>query len=240
MRRDSVEDLLLACARLEHRGRHVPERAEQPVAVLEPGDEQPARQRRADEVGRGFQEDVGGGRPSHGGERVAAEHDQVAVRLIGVTERKRRDDVELSHGRPGRDRVREHRFPGRRLVVPIDPRRRGDRRMCRDQLEACSLGRELIDGRGVEVARQQEVGERDREQAPQLLGVGLRVADGCGEQRRQPAQPVERGTLRLGQHRLDGPGRGVGTSLELLELRRVGDAFARAVVEVDESEQPVP
>ena len=63
-----VDDLVPRGAWLEHRARHVPERAEQPVAVLEVGDEALRRQRASDQLRAGLQHLVGGVRAADGGQ----------------------------------------------------------------------------------------------------------------------------------------------------------------------------
>ena len=188
---DRVEHVLLARPWTQHRGRHVPERSEQPVAVLEAGDEQPARKGRADQVRARLQEEVCRRRPAHGRQRIPAEHDEKSVRLVGAAERVGRDHVEFSCRGPRRDRFAQQRFPRRRRIVAIDARRRRHRRMRRDQLQAHALGRELVDRRGVEIAGEEQVGERDRQESPQLFGVGLGVTDGAGQERCQPPEPFE-------------------------------------------------
>ena len=82
----------------------------------------------------------------------------------------------------GADRAVDRGFPRDRGLVPVDADRSGDPQVRGDELEVRALVAELIDRGAVEVARHQQVGERDRQQAPQLLGVCPCVADGCREQ----------------------------------------------------------
>ncbi len=101
--------------------------------------------------------------------------------LFVVAERIRGDDVQLCGGGPRGDGLAQGGFPRRRLVVAVDARRRRDGGVGGDQLEAAALRSELIHGRGVEIAREKQVGEGDGEQAAQLRGVGLGIADRLGE-----------------------------------------------------------
>ncbi len=103
--------------------------------------------------------------------------------------------MELGGRGPGRDGFAQQRFPRRRHVVAVDARRRRHRRMRRDQLEAHALGRELVDRGGIEIAGEEQVRERDREESPQLFGIGLGVADGSSQERGQPPEALERRPL---------------------------------------------
>ena len=109
-----------------------------------------------------------------------------------------------------------------------------------DELQVRALLAELIDRRPVQVARHEQVGERDRQQPAQLFGVGARVAHGRGEQRGQPGQAVQRRPLRALERGLDQARRGPGSALELLEPVVVRGALFRPVVQVDQAEKPVP
>ena len=98
---------------------------------------------------------------------------------------------------------------------------------------------ELIDRRAVQVARHEEVGERDRQQAPQLLGVGPGVADRRRQERRQPGEPVERRTLGALEGGLDQARRGRGLALELAQAVVVRGALLVPIVQIDEAQKPV-
>ena len=236
---DRVEHVLLARPWTQHRGRHVPERSEQPVAVLEAGDEQPARKGRADQVGARLQEEVCRRRPAHGRQRIPAEHDKKSVRLIGAAKRVGRHDMELGGGGSGSDRFGQLRFPGGRHIVSVNAWRRRHGRMRCDELQAHALCGELVDRRGVEIAGEEQVRERDRQEPSKLLGVGLRVSDRSGQERCQAPEALECRALCIGEDSLDDRRRGFGAALQLCKHRLVRHALAGAVVQVHEPKQPV-
>ena len=236
---DRVEHVLLARTWTQHGRRHVGKGAEQPVAVLEAGDEQPACQGGANQVRARLQEEVCRRRPAHGRQRIPAEHDKKSVRLIGAAKRVGRHDMELGGGGPGCHCFAQQRFPGRRHIVPVDAWRRRHGRMRCDELQAHALCGELVDRRGVEIAGEEQVRERDRQEPSKLLGVGLRVSDRSGQERCQAPEALECRALCIGEDSLDDRRRSVAPALKLREHRLVGHALTGAVVQVHEPEQAV-
>ena len=79
-----IDDLVPAGTGLQHRGGHVAERAEQAVAVLQLGDQALRSEGSADQLGARPQHLVGRGCAPDRGQMVAAEQDQVAMRVVGL------------------------------------------------------------------------------------------------------------------------------------------------------------
>ncbi len=125
------------------------------------------------------------------------------------------------------------------MARALDADRRGHGSVGRDEVKARPVWRELVDRGRVQLARQEQVNQRDREHPPQLLEVGARVARGLAQERGEPADAVERRPLGGGQRGFDCPRRGFRDPLKLLDAGIVGLAGACAVVEVDEAEEPV-
>src|SRR6266516_7722758 len=98
-------------------------------------------------------------RAPDGGEAVAAHHDQVAMRLVGLTERVRGHWVQVGFGRGLADGLAEGGLPRGRWVAPLDAHRSGNAEVRGDKLEVRALVTELVDGRAVQVARHQQVSE---------------------------------------------------------------------------------
>ena len=234
-----VDDLVPRCAWLEDRDRDVAERAQQPVAVLEVGDQALCGERAADQLRAGSQHLVGRRRAPHRGEAVAAQHDEVAVWLLRLAQRIRRDGVQVGFGGGRGDRRLDRRNPRDSTVAAVHAHRGGDAQVRGDQLEVRAMMPELVDGRAVQVARHEQVGQRDGQQATQLLGVRPRVADRRGEQRGQARQPIEGGALGCFEGVLDEGRSGRSPAFQLPQPVVVGRLLSRAVVEVDEPEQPV-
>ena len=161
------------------------------------------------------------------------------MRLVRLAERVAGDRMQVRLGGRLVERLVQGRFPGGRSVDSVDPRRRRDPQVRRDQLEVGPLVPELVDGRAVEVARHQQVGKGDRQEPTQLLGVGPRVADGRRQQRGQAREAVQRRSLGALERALDERRRRRGAPLELSQATVVRGALPIAVVQVDQAEQPV-
>ena len=161
------------------------------------------------------------------------------MRLVLLSERMAGDRVQVGLGGRLPDRLLERLLPWGGRVAAVDAGGRGDAQVGGDELEVRALVAELVDRRAVQVARHQQVCKRDGEQPAQLLGVGPRVADGRGQQRREPGQPVERGSLGAFQRVLDQPGRRGRAALQLAEAAVVRRLLLVPVVQVDQAEQPV-
>ena len=108
------------------------------------------------------------------------------MRLSGLAEGVGGDGVEVRLRGGLADCLCDRALPPDRGVGAVDARRSCDAQVRGDELEVRALVGELIDRRAVEVARHQQVGERDREQPAQLLGVGPGVAHRRRQQGRQP------------------------------------------------------
>ncbi len=233
-----LDHLLASRSRPQHRGVHVAERAEQAVAVLEPFDQPLRRERAADQLGPRGQQHVSGRSSTHRSEAVAAHHHEVAVRLAGIAERIGGDRVKVGRRGHARDRGGQRLRPG--FVVLADHAvRGGDRGVRGDQLEACAVLAELVDRGGVQLTREEQVGERDRQHAAQLLHIRARLARRLGEHRGEAAQAVEGRALCGGERCLDRLRRLAGQRLELRDALVVGLIGARAVVQIDEAEHGV-
>ena len=206
--------------------------------MLETVDEALVGQRSADQLRAPAQQHVGRRRTAHRRDPVAAEDHEITVRLARAAQRGHCHRVQVGWGRHERDRGAERRLP-RVVIAALHAHRRGHRRVRRDELEARAVRRELVDGRGVELAREQQVGKRDGQDSAQLLHVGLLVAGRLGQKRGQPAKTIQRGAARRRERRLDRLARGGGHAQQLRDARVVGRLVALAVVEVDEAQQPV-
>ena len=191
---DRLDHRLAARARPQHGAGHVAQRTQQAVALLEPMDQALSRQHSPDQLGACPEQDIRCRRAAHCREPVAAEHDQVAMRLTAASERIDRDGVEVG----GRGDLR-HRSLQRRLPLrargPLDAAGSGDRGVSSHELEAGAVRRELIDGGGVELAGKQQVRKRDRHHAAELFHIGARVAGRGRQQRCEAAESFEGGSL---------------------------------------------
>src|SRR6266850_7700274 len=108
-----------------------------------------------------------------------------------------------------------------------------------DELEAGALRTELVDRCGVKLARQEQLRQGDREEAPKLFDVGPFVPDRRREEGCETADSVERCAFRGGEDRRDRRGSFGGALLELAKLRAVRGLVASPVVEVNDAEEPV-
>ena len=136
--------------------------------------------------------------------------------LLGGPEREGGDGVEVGRRHGRRDNLEQARLPAIVGTSGGDPNRRRRRRLGGDQVEPGAVPGELVDDGAVEVARHQQIGERDREQPAQLLRIaslGRR-----GEQARDPGDALQRRTLGCRQGARDGAGGGRHSLLELGEL----------------------
>ncbi len=206
--------------------------------MLEPFDQPLRRERAAHELGPRGQQHIGRRSAPHRGEAVAAHHDEIAVWLARIPERVGRDRMKVGRRGHARDRGGQRLSPG--FVMLADHAvGGGDRGVRGDQLEARAVLAELVDRGGVQLTREEQVGERDRQNSAQLLHVRARLASRLGEHRGEAAQTVEGRTLRGGQRCLDRLRRLAGQRLELRDALVVGLIGARAVVQIDEAEHRV-
>jgi len=127
-----IDDLVPAGTGLQHRRGHVAERAEQAVAVLQLSDQALRGERASDQLGARLQHLVGRRRAPDGGEAVAAEQHQVAVRVVGLAQRVRRDRVKVGLGGRVAQGFLEHCVPRYGWIAALDlrgcrhPQMRGD------------------------------------------------------------------------------------------------------------------
>src|SRR5258708_31697938 len=100
-----------------------------------------------------------------------------------------------------------------------------------DELQAGALRTKLVNGSRVQIARQEQLRECDREQAPELFDVCPLVFRRRGQERGQAADAVEGGALGRGEDCRDCRRRARSASLELREPWAVGRLVAPAIVE---------
>ena len=174
MRDDGLQDLLAGGARAQHGVGHAGQRPQEAVPTLQVVDQPLPAHRARDQVGRGLNVDLGGGRHAHRREWVSAQHDEAAAGHSLALEAEETCGVQAGGSRRPGDR-RAHR------VVPVvhglghlDPAGSRHRRVGGQQLEVLPVGRELVDGRPVEVGREQELGERDGD-LPSEGGIAVRA-----------------------------------------------------------------
>ncbi len=107
-----VDDVVAARAGLQHGAGHVPERAQQAVAVLQLGDQSLAGERPADQLGAGLEHHVRRRCTAHRGELVAAQQYEVSMRLVEAAQGIGGDRVQVSFRGRRAQRLADRGFPG--------------------------------------------------------------------------------------------------------------------------------
>ena len=161
VRDDRLQDLHTRRAGAQHGVGHPGEGAQEAVAALQVVDQPLPRQGASDQVCRGLEVDLGGGRHPHGRQLVSAQDHQAAAGQAVALEAEDAGRVQTgADGRPA-DRGVHRLIPAVHALRHPDPAGGGHRRVRGQQLQVLPVGGELVGGGAVEVGRQQELGEGD-------------------------------------------------------------------------------